>query len=134
MTPTANRISAARLATVLTALSMGLAAGPAGADDDFSMLIMDVFTITGSGTVLTGPIRTGAIEVGDAVCVPLKDGSTASVTVDGIEVYRKLLDRAEAGQMVGLLLQVEKDLVARGEALQGGCKAADDAADADDDQ
>jgi len=97
----------------------------ADADDEFSMKIMDAFAITGRGTVLTGQVASGSLEVGDTVCVPLQDGQTAAHTVDGIEMFRKLLERAEKGQMVGILVQVDNKLVEKGALLHNNCEAAD---------
>lgn len=90
--------------------------------EEFSMSIMDVFTITGRGTVLTGQVKSGTIVVGDTVCIPLSNGETAARTVDGIEMFRKLLDRAEKGQMVGVLIQVDKKLVEKGALMHGDCE------------
>lgn len=90
--------------------------------EEFGMSIMDVFTITGRGTVLTGQVKSGTIVVGDTVCIPLSNGETAARTVDGIEMFRKILDRAEKGQMVGLLIQVDKKLVEKGALMHGDCE------------
>ena len=57
------------------------------------------------------------------VCVPLHNGDTAARTVDGIEMFRKVLERAEKGQMVGILVAVDKKLVEKGAMLEGGCEA-----------
>jgi len=78
---------------------------------EFSMSIMDVFSISGQGTILTGQVVSGFLVVGDAVCIPLKNGETAARTVEGIEMFRKFLDRAEKGQVVGVLVQIDKKLV-----------------------
>jgi translation elongation factor EF-Tu-like GTPase len=86
------------------------------------MNIMDVFTITDRGTVLTGQVKSGSISTGDTVCIPLKDGDVAARTVNGIERFRKILDHAEKGQMVGLLVEVDKKQVKKGELLHDDCE------------
>ena len=83
-------------------------------DRPFLMPIEDVFSITGRGTVGTGRVESGVIKVGDAVeRVGIKE--TRSTTVTGVEMFRKLLDDAQAGDNVGLLLRgVEKEELERG--------------------
>lgn len=73
-------------------------------DRDFFMSIEDKFEIAGRGVVVTGRIETGEINVGDAVIIQNVNNSIVS-TVVGIEMFRKLLDRREAGDNVGLLLR-----------------------------
>lgn len=122
----ANLKSCSRVTGVLILLLFNLPFGAqAGADDDFSMKIMDAFAITGRGTVLTGQVASGSLEVGDTVCVPMQNGETAAQTVDGIEMFRKLLERAEKGQMVGILVQVDNKLVEKGAMLHSDCGAGD---------
>jgi elongation factor Tu len=84
-------------------------------DKPFLMPVEDVFSITGRGTVATGRIERGVINVGDAVeIIGLKEESVKS-TVTGVEMFRKLLDRGEAGDNCGLLLRgVEKTDIERG--------------------
>jgi elongation factor Tu len=81
------------------------------------MSVEDVFSITGRGTVATGRIERGVCKVGDTVeIVGLKD--TASTVVTGVEMFRKMLDRGQAGDNVGVLLRgVEKDGIERGQVL-----------------
>ncbi len=83
----------------------------------FLMPIEDVFSITGRGTVVTGRIEQGVVNVSDTVeIVGIKD--TTSTTVTGVEMFRKLLDRGEAGDNVGVLLRgTKKDDVERGQVL-----------------
>jgi len=83
----------------------------------FLMPIEDIFTISGRGTVATGRIETGVINVGDsAEIVGIKD--TVTTTITGVEMFRKLLDRGEAGDNVGLLLRgVKRDEIQRGQVL-----------------
>jgi len=86
-------------------------------DKPFLMPIEDVFSITGRGTVVTGRIEQGVVNVSDTVeIVGIKD--TTSTTVTGVEMFRKLLDRGEAGDNVGVLLRgTKKDDVERGQVL-----------------
>ena len=86
-------------------------------DKNFLMPIEDVFSISGRGTVVTGRIETGIVNVGDEVeIVGIKD--TAKTTVTGVEMFRKLLDRGEAGDNVGALIRgVAREDVERGQVL-----------------
>ncbi|MCI0331028.1 MAG: elongation factor Tu, partial [candidate division Zixibacteria bacterium] len=83
-------------------------------DKPFLMPVEDVFSITGRGTVGTGRVDRGKIKVGDEVeRVGIKE--TKKTVVTGVEMFRKLLDYAEAGDNVGLLLRgIEKDELERG--------------------
>lgn len=87
-------------------------------DLPFLMPVEDVFTITGRGTVATGRIERGVINVGDPVEIigMMKDGDPAlKSTITGVEMFRKLLDRGEAGDNAGLLLRgIEKTQIKRG--------------------
>lgn len=91
---------------------------PRDVDKAFLMPVEDVFTITGRGTVATGRIETGVINVGEEVeIIGMRDENMKS-TVTGVEMFRKLLDRGEAGDNVGLLLRgVEKKDIWRGMVL-----------------
>jgi len=86
-------------------------------DKPFLMPVEDVFTITGRGTVATGRVDRGVIKVGDQVeIVGLKD--TLSTTVTGVEMFRKLLDQAEAGDNIGTLLRgIDRKDIERGQVL-----------------
>ena len=86
-------------------------------DKPFLMPVEDVFSITGRGTVATGRVERGTIKVGDDVeIVGLRD--TVKTVVTGAEMFRKILDQAEAGDNVGLLLRgIEKDGIERGQVL-----------------
>ncbi len=81
----------------------------------FLMPIEDVFTITGRGTVATGRIETGIANTGDAVDIIGMGAEKLSSTVTGVEMFRKILDRGEAGDNVGILLRgIEKSDIRRG--------------------
>ena len=86
-------------------------------DKPFLMPVEDVFTITGRGTVATGRVERGQVKVGDNVeIVGIKD--TLNSVVTGVEMFRKLLDYAEAGDNIGVLLRgVSRDQVERGQVL-----------------
>lgn len=88
---------------------------PRDIDKPFLMPVEDVFTITGRGTVATGRIETGIINVGDEVEILGMQEEKLKSTITGVEMFRKLLDRGQAGDNVGLLLRgVEKDAIRRG--------------------
>ena len=81
----------------------------------FLMPIEDVFTITGRGTVATGRIETGVANSGDAVDIIGMGAEKLASTVTGVEMFRKILDRGEAGDNVGILLRgIEKTDIKRG--------------------
>jgi elongation factor Tu len=86
-------------------------------DKPFLMPVEDVFSITGRGTVATGRVERGTVKVGEEVeIVGLRD--TAKTVVTGVEMFRKILDQAEAGDNVGLLLRgIEKEGIERGQVL-----------------
>tara|TARA_B100000767_G_scaffold215799_1_gene203340 strand:- start:3723 stop:4637 length:915 start_codon:yes stop_codon:yes gene_type:complete len=85
-------------------------------EKDFLMPVEDVFSITGRGTVATGRIETGVANTGDTIDI-LGMGAPTGLqsTVTGVEMFRKILDRGEAGDNVGLLLRgIEKSQIKRG--------------------
>ena len=86
-------------------------------DQSFLMPIEDVFSISGRGTVVTGRIERGVINVGDEIeIIGIKD--TTKTTCTGVEMFRKLLDTGEAGDNVGVLLRgTKRDEVERGQVL-----------------
>ncbi|MBO6922673.1 MAG: elongation factor Tu [Roseicyclus sp.] len=86
-------------------------------DQPFLMPIEDVFSISGRGTVVTGRVERGVINVGDEIeIVGIRD--TTKTTCTGVEMFRKLLDRGEAGDNIGALLRgVDRDGVERGQVL-----------------
>jgi elongation factor Tu len=84
-------------------------------DKDFLMPIEDVFSITGRGTVATGRIETGVINSGDPVDIIGMGAEKLKSVVTGVEMFRKILDRGEAGDNAGLLLRgIDKDEIRRG--------------------
>ena len=86
-------------------------------DQPFLMPIEDVFSISGRGTVVTGRIERGVVNVGDDIeIIGIKD--TTKTTCTGVEMFRKLLDRGEAGDNVGVLLRgIDRENVERGQIL-----------------
>jgi elongation factor Tu len=87
-------------------------------DKPFLMPVEDVFTITGRGTVATGRVERGTVKVGDQVEIIGLAEETRSTTVTGVEMFRKLLDQAEAGDNIGALLRgVERKDIERGQVL-----------------
>ena len=84
-------------------------------DKDFLMPVEDVFTITGRGTVATGRIETGVAKTGDPVEIIGMGAEKLNSTITGVEMFRKILDRGEAGDNVGILLRgIEKKDIKRG--------------------
>ncbi len=84
----------------------------------FLMPIEDVFSITGRGTVVTGRVERGILKIGDPIEIIGMQEETQTTTVTGIEMFRKLLDRAEAGDNAGILLRgTKKEDVERGMVL-----------------
>jgi elongation factor Tu len=81
----------------------------------FLMPVEDVFSITGRGTVATGRIESGIINSGEEVDILGMGAEKLKSTVTGVEMFRKILDRGEAGDNVGLLLRgIDKDMIRRG--------------------
>jgi len=99
---------------LMTAVDTWIEVPPRDIDKPFLMPVEDVFSITGRGTVATGRIERGVINVGDAVDI-IGFNSELKSTITGVEMFRKLLDRGEAGDNVGLLLRgVDKEDIKRG--------------------
>ncbi|MCE5284999.1 MAG: elongation factor Tu, partial [Pelosinus sp.] len=87
-------------------------------DKTFLMPVEDVFTITGRGTVATGRVERGAIKVGDTVEIVGMAEAPKSTVVTGVEMFRKLLDQAVAGDNIGALLRgIERKDIERGQVL-----------------
>jgi len=87
-------------------------------DKPFLMPVEDVFTITGRGTVATGRVERGTVKVGDEVEIVGIAPETKKTVVTGVEMFRKLLDQAQAGDNIGALLRgVERKEIQRGQVL-----------------
>jgi elongation factor Tu len=87
-------------------------------DKPFMMPVEDVFSITGRGTVATGRVERGVVKVGDVVEIVGFTEEPKSTTVTGVEMFRKLLDFAEAGDNIGALLRgVAREEIERGQVL-----------------
>ena len=86
-------------------------------DLPFLMPVEDVFTITGRGTVATGRVERGTVKVGDEIeIVGIKESQKTTVT--GVEMFKKILDQAEAGDNVGVLLRgIQRTDIQRGQVL-----------------
>mgnify|MGYP000541394923 FL=1 len=88
------------------------------ADKPFLMPVEDVFSITGRGTVATGRVERGVLEVGNEVEIVGLTEEKRKVVVTGVEMFRKLLDRAETGDNIGALLRgVQRNEIERGQVL-----------------
>jgi elongation factor Tu len=87
-------------------------------DLPFIMPVEDVFSITGRGTVATGRVERGTVKVGEEVAIVGYSEETRKIVVTGVEMFRKLLDSAVAGDNVGILLRgVQRDEIQRGQVL-----------------
>ena len=87
-------------------------------DQPFLMPVEDVFTITGRGTVATGRVERGQVKIGDTVEIVGLQEKPRSVVVTGVEMFKKLLDVAEAGDNIGVLLRgVTREEIERGQVL-----------------
>jgi len=108
----------AKIEELMAAVDSWIPVPPSAVDQPFLMPVEDVFSITGRGTVATGRIERGVINSNDPVEIIglLKEGEKAlQSTVTGVEMFRKILDRGEAGDNVGLLLRgIDKENIKRG--------------------
>ena len=87
-------------------------------DKPFLMPVEDVFSITGRGTVATGRVERGVVKVSDTVEIVGLQDKPRSTVVTGVEMFRKLLDQAEAGDSIGVLLRgIQRNEVERGQVL-----------------
>ena len=87
-------------------------------DKPFLMSIEDVFTITGRGTVVTGRVERGVVKLSDEVEIVGLSKESKKTVVTGVEMFRKLLDQAEAGDNIGVLLRgIQREEVERGQVL-----------------
>src|SRR5471030_945950 len=112
-----SEIGEASIQRLLDALDKDIPETKRMKDQPFLLAVEDVFSITGRGTVATGRAERGVIKVGDAVeIVGIKD--TQKTVVTGLEMFRKLLDDARAGDNVGVLLRgIEKSQIERGQVI-----------------
>ena len=105
----------AKIEELMDAVDTYIELPPRDIDKPFLMPVEDVFTITGRGTVATGRIETGVINSGEGVDILGMGEVKLTSTVTGVEMFRKILDRGEAGDNVGLLLRgIEKAQIKRG--------------------
>ena len=87
-------------------------------DKPFLMPVEDVFTITGRGTVATGRLERGVVKVGDAAEIVGLEEEPKSTTITGVEMFRKMMDQAEAGDNIGCLLRgIDRKEVERGQVI-----------------
>ena len=87
-------------------------------DKPFLMPVEDVFTITGRGTVATGRVERGVVKIGDEVEIVGLSDENKRTTVTGVEMFRKILDQAQAGDNIGALLRgIQRDDIERGQVL-----------------
>ena len=112
-----DNIGAEKIAELMAAVDAYIPQPERAVDQPFLLPIEDVFSISGRGTVVTGRIERGVVNVGDELeIVGIKD--TTKTTCTGVEMFRKLLDRGEAGDNVGVLLRgIDRDAVERGQVL-----------------
>jgi elongation factor Tu len=110
-------IGAEKIAELMKAVDDYIPTPERAIDQPFLLPIEDVFSISGRGTVVTGRIERGSVNVGDEIeIVGIKD--TQKTTCTGVEMFRKLLDRGEAGDNVGVLLRgIDREKVERGQIL-----------------
>ncbi|OJF90135.1 elongation factor Tu [Alkalibacterium sp. 20] len=106
-----------KITELMEAIDTYIPAPERHSDRPFMMPVEDVFSITGRGTVATGRVESGKVSVGDEIeVIGIKD--TAKTTVTGVEMFRKLLDYAEAGDNIGALLRgMSREDVERGQVL-----------------
>jgi len=110
-------IGSEKVAELMAAVDAYIPTPTRAMDKPFLMPIEDVFSISGRGTVVTGRIERGVVNVGEELeIIGIKD--TTKTTCTGVEMFRKLLDRGEAGDNVGVLLRgIDRDGVERGQVL-----------------
>jgi elongation factor Tu len=112
-----DNIGSEKIKELMAAVDDYIPQPPRLVDEPFLMPIEDVFSISGRGTVVTGRVERGVINVGDEIeIVGIRD--TSKTTCTGVEMFRKLLDRGEAGDNIGALLRgVDREGVERGQVL-----------------
>jgi len=103
------------ISNLMDAIDKDIAEPAREVDKPFLMSVEDVFSITGRGTVATGRIETGVANTGDAVDIIGMGAEKLNSTITGIEMFRQILDRGEAGDNAGILLRgIEKSQISRG--------------------
>ena len=103
---------------LMTAVDSFIPIPPRENEKPFLMPVEDVFSITGRGTVATGRIETGVIKTGEEIQIIGLGEDPKKSTVTGVEMFRKILDRGEAGDNVGLLLRgIDKKEIKRGQVI-----------------
>jgi elongation factor Tu len=108
----------AKIFELMDAVDSYIPTPPRDIEKPFMMPVEDVFSITGRGTVATGRVERGQVKVGDVIEILGLTEEPKSTTVTGVEMFRKLLDYAEAGDNIGALLRgVSRDDVERGQVL-----------------
>ena len=108
----------AKLLELMDAVDSAIPEPQREVDKPFLMPVEDVFTITGRGTVVTGKVERGIVKVNETVEILGIKETKQSTTVTGIEMFRKLLDEARAGENVGLLLRgIKREEVERGQVV-----------------
>jgi elongation factor Tu len=108
----------AKVMELMEAVDNWIELPPRDVDKPFLMPVEDVFTITGRGTVATGRIESGVANTGDPVEIIGMGAEKLTSTITGVEMFRKILDRGEAGDNVGLLLRgIDKESIKRGMVL-----------------
>jgi elongation factor Tu len=112
-----DNIGTEKIAELMAAVDEYIPTPARPIDQPFLMPIEDVFSISGRGTVVTGRVERGVINVGEEIeIVGIKD--TQKTTCTGVEMFRKLLDRGEAGDNIGALLRgIDREAVERGQVL-----------------
>jgi elongation factor Tu len=109
---------AAKIGELMEAVDSYIPTPERATDKPFLMPVEDVFTITGRGTVATGRVERGIVKVGDQVEIIGLAEETKNTTVTGVEMFRKLLDQAQAGDNIGALLRgVDRNDIERGQCL-----------------
>ncbi|QRG67910.1 elongation factor Tu [Brevibacillus choshinensis] len=109
---------AKKIAELMDAVDSYIPTPERATDKPFLMPVEDVFTITGRGTVATGRVERGVVKVGDQVEIIGLAEETKNTTVTGVEMFRKLLDSAQAGDNIGALLRgVDRKDIERGQCL-----------------
>ena len=107
-----------KIVELMAAVDEYIPTPPRDTEKPFMMPVEDVFSITGRGTVATGRVERGQVKIGDVVDIVGIVEEAKSTTVTGVEMFRKLLDYAEAGDNIGALLRgVSRDDIQRGQVL-----------------